>query len=65
MSFTSGNASLVSGNAIAPDADKNVRHKQIEQTAAELAVALRSDKTPEGEAWAKLVEGVAKAACET
>lgn len=56
MGFTSGNAHV-------SDADERVRRKQIEQMAAELAVVLRSDATPEGEALARVVEGVAKAAC--
>ena len=44
--------------------DNQARKMQIEQAARELALALRSDNTAQGEAWAKTVEGVAKAACD-
>lgn len=54
---------FVSGNANVSDADQHVRLKQIEQMAGELAVVLRSNNTAMGEALARVVEGVAKAAC--
>lgn len=43
--------------------DHNARIEQIRQFARELALVLRSDATPTGEMLAKIVEGVAKAAC--